>query len=93
LCDRRQHDWRCGNREIEPVMLAHRKYVEAGLVGKIRGGEDVLESLLGADAPSVRSVRRKFAKRIEPDLHHLPPKSTAAVLAPEMLGHSIRSVR
>ena len=69
LRDRGQHDRRGGDREIEPVMLAHGKNVETGLVGEPGGGEDLPEALLGADALSVGPMRRQLAERIKSNFH------------------------
>jgi hypothetical protein len=39
-------------------MLPDGKDSEARLVGELGGGENLLEALLGTDAPSVRPMRR-----------------------------------
>jgi len=52
-------------------MLADGQDIETCRVGKPGGSEDVLQALLGADAPAVGPVRRQLTERVESNLHRV----------------------
>ena len=56
-------------------MLAQRKDTEAGVIGKLGGGNDLLQALCGVAESSVGPLRRQVAERVESDLHLMCPSS------------------